>query len=293
MTQHQRPGFISGQLVQINGQLFGDPAQSRLAPVLARFEDHLPADGGRAFRRDDDGEVAFALPAVVQFSPDGFELVRNFGDQNHVGAARDPRIESDPSGVTPHYLDDHHSLVRGGRRVQFVNRVSRGRHRGAEAEGHLGRHQVVVNRLGHADDGYALSGQVAGDRERAVAADDDQRFQLQLVKLFDHLIRNVNEAGFAVRGDLEFKWIATVGRAQYRPAGMNDAAHVVRVEQMNAVPVEQSFKAAFDAVDLPSPIDRADYDGADHGVQSRTIASAGDETDFSNLRISLTTLSHN
>src|SRR5262245_39549447 len=268
VSQHQRAGLISGQLVQVVGQPLGYATESRLATVLACFEDHLAAHQRRAFRRDNDGEVAFAPPAIVQFPPYVFEPVRNLRDQNHVGAARDPRIERDPSGIAPHHLDDHHALVRSRRRVQLVDGVGRGRHRRAEAEGHLGRHQVVVNRLGHADYGNPLFGQVAGYRERAVAADDDQRFQFEAVKLFDDLVRNVDEAGLAVLGDLELEWIAAIGRAEDRPAGVNDAAHVMRVEQMDAVAVEQAFEAPFDAVYLPPTVDCADNHRPDHGVQA-------------------------
>ena len=55
-------------------------------------------------------------------------------------------------GVATHHLDDHHAVVALGRRVQPVDRIGRDLHRGVEAEREVGRRQVVVDRLRHADD---------------------------------------------------------------------------------------------------------------------------------------------
>src|SRR5262249_26230749 len=144
--------------------------------------------------------------------------------------------------------------------------VGRGRHRRAEAEGHLGSHQVVVNRLGNAYHRNPLFGQVAGYRERAVSADDDQRFQFVAVKLLDDLVRNVDEARLAILSDFELERIAAIGRTEDSAARVNDAAHVVRVEQMDAAAIEQPFEAAFDAIYFPPPVDSADDHRPNHGV---------------------------
>ena len=58
-----------------------------------------------------------------------------------------------------HHLDHHHALMRS-RRWSGACRWRRWRsHRGVEAERHLGRGEVVVDRLGHPDDRDALLGQ--------------------------------------------------------------------------------------------------------------------------------------
>ena len=59
--------------------------------------------------------------------------------------------------------------------VQPVDRVGRDLHRGVEPERHLGRREVVVDRLRHADDADAVAAELRGDAERVLAADRDQR----------------------------------------------------------------------------------------------------------------------
>ena len=99
------------------------------------------------------------MPRRWRFSISSQDLLdgqRMLGDQDHVGAARDPAHDRDPAGVAAHHLDDHHAVVRLGGRVQPVDRLGRDRDRGVEAEGVVRSGEVVVDRLRHADDGEAL-----------------------------------------------------------------------------------------------------------------------------------------
>src|SRR5262249_55865441 len=118
-------------------------------------------------------------------------------------------------------------------------------------------------------------------------------FQSQLMKFFDDLLRDIDVAALTPIRDLEFKRIATIGRAEDRPTRVNDAAHVVGVEQMNPPALKQSFKSALDPVHLPASIDPADDNGTNHGVQTGAVASTGDQTNLLTLRMRLTSLSHN
>ena len=86
-----------------------------------------------------------------------------------------PRVGRDPTGVPAHHLDDHHPVVTLGRRLQPVDRVGRDLHRGPEAERVVGRREVVVDRLGHADDVDAVFTEPDADPEGVVAADRDER----------------------------------------------------------------------------------------------------------------------
>ena len=103
------------------------------------------------------------------------DVERALGHEDHVGAAGHARVGGDPAGVAAHDLDDDHAVVRLGGRVQAVDRVGRDLHRGLEAEGVVGAREVVVDRLGHADDRHAVGGELRGDAERVLAADRDQR----------------------------------------------------------------------------------------------------------------------
>ena len=100
----------------------------------------------------------------------------DLGDQHRGGAAGDARVGGDPARVAAHHLDDHHPVVALGGGVQSVDRVGRDLDGGVEAERHVGADDVVVDRLRHADDRQSVFlVQPAGDAERAVAADHDQR----------------------------------------------------------------------------------------------------------------------
>ena len=92
-----------------------------------------------------------------------------------IRAARDPAHHCDPAGVAAHHLDDHDAVVRLRGRVQSVDRLGGDPDRGVEAERVVGRAEVVVNGLGHANDGNALGVQPCGDAQGVLAADGDER----------------------------------------------------------------------------------------------------------------------
>ena len=75
-----------------------------------------------------------------------------------------PGVRRDPTRVPAHHLDDHHPVVALGGGVQAVDRVGRGLHRGVEAEGEVGRREVVVDRLRHADDVHAVVAELRARR---------------------------------------------------------------------------------------------------------------------------------
>ncbi len=105
---------------------------------------------------------------------DDLQIVGNLRNQNDVGATADTRIERNPARVAAHHLDDHDAAVRLGRRVQPIDGVGGEADGGVEPE-RVGRaDDVVVDRLGHADQRDAHLGELVGDGQRAVAADDDQ-----------------------------------------------------------------------------------------------------------------------
>ena len=102
-------------------------------------------------------------------------------DEHHRRPTGDPGVGGDPAAVAAHHLDDHHPVVALGRRVQPVDGVGGDLHRGVEAERDVGALDVVVDRLRDADDRQAVLGvQPAGDRQRAVAADDDDGVEAEV-----------------------------------------------------------------------------------------------------------------
>ena len=90
-----------------------------------------------------------------------------------------PGVGRDPTGVPPHHLDDHHAVVGFGRRVQPVDRFGRDLDGGVESEREVGAGQVVVDRLRNADDVETFGGELRGRAEGVLAADRDQRVDLE------------------------------------------------------------------------------------------------------------------
>ena len=132
---------------------------------------------------DDDRRVAPALVSTVQQFADVVDVERLFGDQDRRRAPGDAGVGGDPSGVAAHHLDDHHSVVALGRGVQAVDGISGDLHGGGEPERHVGADDVVVDRLGHADDRQPeIVVQFACDGQRAVAADHDQPIDPHVAK---------------------------------------------------------------------------------------------------------------
>ena len=180
----------AGARLDLALELDRDPAQ---AHVAERVRALVLAPGAALLRRrplrdDDDRERRAVGLAVAQPLADLVEVERALGHEDHVGAARHPRVAGDPAGVAAHHLDHDHAVVRLGGGVQPVDRVGGDLHRGLEAEGEVGAREVVVDRLRHADDVDAVLDQPAGDPERVLAADRDQRVDALLAQRRAHLL---------------------------------------------------------------------------------------------------------
>ena len=189
-------------------------------------------------------------------------------DEDHVRAAGQARMQSDPSGVSTHYLYDERTVMGFRRRVQPVDRLHRDVHRRVEAERVVGGAQIVVDRLGHPDDADAELAETGRDTERVLAADRDERVDAVLVQCGRHLVEAMV--------DLE-----RVGarRPEYRAAARQDATDFRHAEghgdvlerSLPAVPVAHEFVAVH--------ADALAHDGTDHCVQAGTVTATGEDSD--------------
>ncbi len=117
-----------------------------------------------------------------------FESERDLGDEDGVGAGGDARLEGDPPGVASHHLDDDHPAVRRRRREQSVDALRGEADRRVEAERLDRLVEVVVDRLGHADDAQPGLVESLGDLQRAVAADRDESVDVADGEQLDELV---------------------------------------------------------------------------------------------------------
>src|SRR4029077_2513634 len=190
MTEHGDARLEAGALLDL-------PPERLAAAALA--EDHVPElilltavrEPGQlaALADDHDGEV---LPAGVPL-PDRLrdylevDLARRHEDL--VGPPGDAAHHGDPTGLTAHHLDDHDAVVRLGGRVEPFDRLGRDEDRGVEAEGVVRAREVVVDRLGDADDRELMLGvQARCDAERVLAADRDERIETAIREVLQYAL---------------------------------------------------------------------------------------------------------
>ena len=249
----------------------------------------MTTGGFGAFGYDDDGIQA---PCAIARTDRGrylFQIEIDFRDQDGVGTAGDARVQRDPTGIASHHLHYHHALMAFRRAVQPVYAFGGEGHCRVEAEGGEGLVQVVVDRLGHADDAQAFEVQGIGDGEGSVAADRHERIQFLLREEFQDLVRAIHILRGAVRHfHRKMQGIALVGRAEDRASLACDSAHLfAREAEHTALGIafrEQDAVESFaDAVAFPATVGGADDHGADDCVEARGIAAAGADGDASDV----------
>ena len=234
---------------------------------LARREGQVLVRRVRALGDDHDRRVP-GLEPVLHVADHLVDVERALRDEDHVRAAGQAGVQRDPARVPAHDLDDQRPVVAFRRGVQPVDRLHGDVHRGVEAERVVGRAEVVVDGLRHADDGNALAVQPRRDAERVLAADHHERVHAQ--------------AGQVVLDPLDAVAPGTVllervrpRRAEDRAAARQDAAHRVHV-QRHRVRLKRTTPAVTEPYELQAELlDPPAYHGADDRVQPRAIAAPG------------------
>ena len=219
------------------------------------------------------------LLALADALGDLLEVERDLRDQDDVGAAGDAGVERNPAGVAAHHLDHHDAVVRLGGRVQPVDGV------GGEARPPCRSRSVFVVStmslsmvLGTPTSGMPRLVELVGDRERAVAADHDQRVELQLVEHLDARARNsracrrASRSGYA-NGLPRLVVPRIVPPMPRMPVTSRGVSGRERSGSMQAV------EAVLEADDLAAGVGRRLDDGADDRVQARGVAAAGQDAD--------------
>ncbi len=126
---------------------------------------------GRSLGHHDHRIVVACLMALGYPAGKVFEIDHHFWHQDCLGAAGHAGHGCDPTGGAPHHLDDHHPVVRLGGGRETIDCVDDDLHCGVEAQGHVGKSDVVVDRLGNPDDVETFVLQTCCRSQRAVTAD--------------------------------------------------------------------------------------------------------------------------
>ncbi len=239
---------------------------------LVRLHGHRPRNRRRALRDHHDRERRPAAVAVQDLVAHLVDVERLLGDEDDVGTAGETRVQRDPAGMAAHDLAHHHAVVALGGGVQAVDRVRRDLHRGVEAERHVGRGEVVVDRLGDAHDVHALGAQLRGDTERVLATDRDQRVDA----FADESVEDGRDTAFGLVG-------VRARRPEDRPAPVEDPARR-RHGQVDGLALLDAPPAVAEADEVVpvDPFALAD-DGPDHRIQARAVAASGQDADSHGL----------
>src|SRR5678816_480805 len=166
--------------------------------------------------------------------------------------------------------------------MQSVDRQGREVDRRIESEAARRPHNVVVDRLGNADERNPLLVELVRDRQRTVATDADERIQFHLLEHLDNTIGVIE--GALRRGDRLGERISAVDGAEDRSAQTQDAGDIARREDARLLGIDEPVEAVFQAHDLNLGVVRRLDDGADDCVETGRITAAGENADFLDSR---------
>src|SRR5262249_32298331 len=154
-----------------------------------------------------------------------------------------------------------------------------------KSERHERAIEIVVDGLGDADHAQAAHRQLARDRERAVAADADERVQAGGVEALDYFISAIPFDYRAIRLAHRIAGrIAPAGGAADGPAERGDPADRVAWQTDESAVrkcrgLEKAVEAVANADAFPAASRRREHGGANHGIESRRVAAAGVDRD--------------
>src|SRR5262245_18348089 len=176
-------------LAQLGRHYFTDPSQpGHPAQVALGSVDRFAAKWQTAFGHDHYAKLCAALVALPDFVSDHVEVVRDLGVQDDIGAAGHAGRQGDAAGVTPHDLDNEHTVVAFSGSVQLVECLQCRRDCGVKADADVCLMEIVVNSFGHADHLQHFGYQLMGNAHRAIATDDDQCLDAILMSAMHHCI---------------------------------------------------------------------------------------------------------
>jgi len=153
--------------------------------------------------------------------------------------------------------------------VETVDRL-RGEADGrVEPERAVGLHQIVVNRLRPPHQRHTAFEELVCDGQGAISANHDKRIEGQFVKTFNATGRVV------LAGGRVCEWVAAVGRPQNGATAPQDTGDMPQLQHPSLVRVNQPVEAVLEAHTLESMVAGQLDHRADHRVETRRVATAG------------------
>jgi hypothetical protein len=157
--------------------------------------------------------------------------------------------------------------------VREIDPLSGKAHGRVETETARRADDVVVDRLGHADERDALLVELVRNRQCPIAADAHERVEAVLL---EHVHDAIGVIEGALRRDDRFdERIAAVDRAEHGAAEPEDAGHVARDQHARLLGIDEAIEAVFDP-QYPDPRVVTGLDHcADHRVETGSVTPSG------------------
>ena len=233
--------------------------QIRLAVKLLHKLVRVPG----ALRQHDYAAALAACAKLLKLFRYVVDAEFHFRHYDYLRAAADARVQRKIAAVSPHYLYNRDTLVRGHSVAYFIYSVKNRIARRIKAQRVIRISQIVIYGAGYPYSGKALFRQNLCAHKGTVASDNDQSFYPALFKIFD--TKRLPLRRFKLR---------TARGTKYRSSAMNDIGNASE-SQLDKITFDQAGVTALHAHDLHAAINAVSYRSAHGGVHSGSISSAG------------------
>src|SRR4051812_3185935 len=182
-------------------------------------------------------------------------------------------MKRNPSGIAPHHLEDHHTVMRLRGRMKTVQRLGCDVQSRCEAKRQFRTCQIVINSLGHRQNWKAATVELCRNAECSFAAYNDQTFKAQSFHIRDRLVVNVIDVSCAIRK-------SSVIASPKQGAAARQQSSNFRVGKFTCAGVaKQAFEAVFDSNDVHRMFANGGfYNSANYSVQTWSISASGHDS---------------
>ena len=154
--------------------------------------------------------------------------------------------------------------------AQFINAFNRSIACRVKADGVVSADNIVVNRAGHTDAGYAQAGQRLRTAERPVTAAADQPVNPEILTSIDCFLQPFFGHHFLAAGGVK------------HGAALTDNAVNAARRHLNDIAVNEAAVAPADTEYGNAMCRSCAHDSADHSVHARGVAAAGEDANPAN-----------
>ncbi len=228
--------------------------------------------GNGALRHRNDGKAAALPVSLLDLGDHLLYVIGNLRDQNDVCPAGHACVQGQPSHLMSHDLHNEHPAVGCCRGMDIVDGVRGDIHGALEAEGHVRSPEVIVDGLGQSNHIQSFLTQQIGRLVGAVAPEDHQTVQLQLVIILLHGLHLVEAVLVRIFDGLE----GSTGGSQHSAALGQDAGEVLARQHLELA-VDQPSISVQKTVDLqllPAVVQRL-HNPPHSRIQGLTVPAAG------------------